>query len=38
MGPADVIVAVILGVLVLWYVYRQVKQSWEVPKPSGPEV
>jgi membrane protein DedA with SNARE-associated domain len=38
MGPADIIVAVVLGLLVVWYIYRQVKQAWEVPKPSGPEV
>jgi membrane protein DedA with SNARE-associated domain len=38
LGPADIIIAAILGVAVIWYVYRQIKQSWEVPKPSGPEV
>jgi membrane protein DedA with SNARE-associated domain len=37
MGPADIIVAALLLVLAGWYVYRQVKESWEVPKPSGPE-
>ena len=25
------------ALLVLWYIYRQVKQSWEVPKPREPE-
>jgi membrane protein DedA with SNARE-associated domain len=37
MGPADIIVAALLLALGGWYVYRQVKESWEVPKPSGPE-
>ncbi len=37
LGPADIAMAAILGVLVLWYIYRQVKQSWEVPKPHEPE-
>ena len=37
MGPADIIVVLILAVGLAWYIYRQVKQAWEVPKPSGPE-
>lgn len=37
MGPADIVVAVVLGALALWYVYKQIKQAWEVPKPHGPE-
>jgi membrane protein DedA with SNARE-associated domain len=36
-GPADIVVAALLGAFVVWYIYKQVKQSWEVPKPSGPE-
>jgi membrane protein DedA with SNARE-associated domain len=36
-GPADFVVAGLLGAFVIWYIYKQVKQSWEVPKPSGPE-
>jgi membrane protein DedA with SNARE-associated domain len=35
-GPADIVVAVLLALGVIWYVYHQVKQSWEV-KTSGPE-
>jgi membrane protein DedA with SNARE-associated domain len=38
MGPADIVVAAVLGIAVLWYVYKQIKQAWEVPKTSGPEV
>jgi len=37
MGPADIVVAAILILAFVWYVYKQVKQAWEVPKPSGPE-
>jgi membrane protein DedA with SNARE-associated domain len=36
-GPMDVVVAILLGLLVLWYVVSQITQSWEVRKPSGPE-
>jgi membrane protein DedA with SNARE-associated domain len=36
-GPLDIVVAAVLGAAVLWYVYSQIKQSWEVRKPSGPE-
>jgi len=37
MRPADIPIAVVLVVLVTWYVYRHVKRAWEVPQPSGPE-
>lgn len=37
MGPADIVVAAVLILAFVWYVYKQVKQAWEVPKPSGPE-
>lgn len=36
-GPLDIVVAVLLVLFIVWYVYKQVKQSWEVAKPSGPE-
>jgi membrane protein DedA with SNARE-associated domain len=36
-GPADIVIAAILVVLGVWYVYSQIKQSWEVRRPSGPE-
>ncbi len=37
LGPVDVVVIALLIVLGIWYVYRQVKQSWEVPKPREPD-
>ena len=37
LGPADIAVAVVLVVLGLWYIYMQIKQSWEGPKPHEPE-
>jgi membrane protein DedA with SNARE-associated domain len=36
-GPVDVIIAAVLVIVVVWYVFMQIKQSWEVGKPSGPE-
>jgi len=36
MGPADIIVAVLLAVFLVWYVIRHVRKAWEV-QPSGPE-
>jgi membrane protein DedA with SNARE-associated domain len=37
MEPAAIVVIVVLAVFLAWYVYRQVRQAWEVGKPSGPE-
>lgn len=37
MRPADIPIAIVIVVLVAWYVYRHVKTAWEVPQPSGPE-
>jgi membrane protein DedA with SNARE-associated domain len=37
LGPADIVVAAVIGVLALWYVYIQIKHSWEGPKPHEPE-
>jgi membrane protein DedA with SNARE-associated domain len=36
-GPLDIIIAVVVGLLIVWYVVSQIKQSWEVRRPSGPE-
>jgi membrane protein DedA with SNARE-associated domain len=36
MGPADIVVAILLVILLVWYVVHQVRKSWEV-QPSGPE-
>ena len=37
MRPADIPIAILLAVLVAWYVYRHVKRAWRTPQPSGPE-
>jgi membrane protein DedA with SNARE-associated domain len=37
MRPADVPIAIVIGLLVVWYVYRHVRRAWEAPQPSGPE-
>jgi membrane protein DedA with SNARE-associated domain len=37
MGPADIIVAAILAVFLVWYVVRHIRKAWEAPQPSGPE-
>ncbi len=37
MGPADVIVAGAVAVFGAWYIYRQIRKSWEAPRPSQPE-
>jgi membrane protein DedA with SNARE-associated domain len=37
MGPADIVVAIVLGLFVVWYIWRQVKEAWEVPQTSEPE-
>ena len=37
MGPASFIVAGLLGLVFAWYIYRQIRKSWEEPRPSGPE-
>jgi membrane protein DedA with SNARE-associated domain len=36
-SPADIPIAIILVLLVAWYIYRNVKSSWEAKQPSGPE-
>jgi membrane protein DedA with SNARE-associated domain len=36
-GPLDIVIAAVLVLGGLWYVYSQIKQSWEVRRPSGPE-
>jgi membrane protein DedA with SNARE-associated domain len=36
MGPADIVVAVLLVVFLAWYVIRHVRKAWEV-QPSRPE-
>lgn len=36
-GPLDIVVVVLGGLFVIWYIYKQVKQALEEPKPSGPE-
>ena len=38
MRPADIPIAIVLMVLLVWYVVRHVRRAWEVPQPSGPEV
>jgi len=38
MRPADIPIAIVLVVLLVWYVVRHVRRAWEVPPPSGPEV
>ena len=37
MRPADVPVAIILGILLAWYVVRHVRRAWEAPQRSEPE-
>lgn len=37
MRPADVPIALVLLLLLAWYVIRHVRQAWEAPQPSGPE-
>jgi membrane protein DedA with SNARE-associated domain len=37
MGPADIVVAALLGVFGIWYIWHNVKKAWEAPKPSEPE-
>jgi membrane protein DedA with SNARE-associated domain len=37
MRPADYPIALILAVLLAWYVVRHVRRAWEEPQPSGPE-
>jgi membrane protein DedA with SNARE-associated domain len=37
MGPADIVVALVLAVVAAWYIVHQIRKSWEAPKPSGPE-
>jgi membrane protein DedA with SNARE-associated domain len=36
MGPADIIVAAVLGLLAAWYIVHHVRKAWEA-QPSGPE-
>jgi membrane protein DedA with SNARE-associated domain len=37
MRPADYPIAIILVILIAWYVKRHISRAWEVPRPSGPE-
>jgi membrane protein DedA with SNARE-associated domain len=37
MAPADIPIAIVLVLLVAWYVVRHVRKAWEAPQPSGPE-
>lgn len=37
MGPASIVVAGIVVLFGIWYVYRHIRKSWEEPTPSGPE-
>jgi membrane protein DedA with SNARE-associated domain len=37
MRPADVPVAIVIALLVAYYVYRHIRRAWEAPQPSGPE-
>jgi len=38
MRPADIPIAIVLAVLLAWYVVRHVRRAWrEEPVPSGPE-
>lgn len=37
MRPADIPIAIVVAVLVAWYVIRHVRRAWEAPQPSGPE-
>lgn len=38
MRPADIPIAIVLAVLLAWYVVRHVRRAWrEEPLPSGPE-
>ena len=38
MRPADVPIAIVIAILLAWYVVRHVRRAWEEPQPSGPEV
>jgi membrane protein DedA with SNARE-associated domain len=37
MRPADVPIAIILVILVAWYIKRHISRAWEGPRPSEPE-
>lgn len=37
MRPADIPIAIVLVVLLAWYIVRHVRRAWEAPQPSGPE-
>ncbi|MPZ48999.1 MAG: DedA family protein [Dehalococcoidia bacterium] len=37
MGPADIVVAVLLATFLAWYVIRHVRKAWEVQPSGGPE-
>ncbi|HEX5370885.1 MAG TPA: DedA family protein [Dehalococcoidia bacterium] len=37
MRPADYPIAIILLVLIAWYVKRHISRAWEEPRPTGPE-
>jgi membrane protein DedA with SNARE-associated domain len=37
MRPADYPIALIMAVLLVWYVVRHIRRAWEEPQPSGPE-
>ena len=38
MRPADIPIAIILVILLAWYIIRHVRNAWEGAQPSGPEV
>jgi membrane protein DedA with SNARE-associated domain len=37
MRPADIPIAVMLGLLLAWYIIRHVRNAWRVEQPLGPE-
>ena len=37
MRPADIPIAIVLGILLAWYIVRHVRRAWEVPATSKPE-
>ena len=37
MAPADIVVAVVLVLLVAWYVVRHVRKAWQATQPPRPE-
>ena len=37
MRPADIPIAIVLIILVSWYIVRHIRKAWEAPQPSGPE-